>query len=181
MASTPIQSPYRNSPGKWCWLRGELHTSRAPGQLCRTFQPARLSGPQTMGRPYRASSYLPFAEEERNRRSRKYRAPHSCHTLAESLASRFLKLKSNISPRRAVYIVRVYTPGLRKHCARLAYSSLRTLRVCSFVGGCLHPPCNGAVLNQVSLRRPADTDTGSSAAVPAITSPTGGFHGCIER
>lgn len=84
-------------------------------------QPPRLTGPQTEGRPCKASSYLPVAEEGRNRTSRKYRAPHSCHALAESLASRFLKLKSNILPRRAIYVVKVDLPGLRKCRARLFY------------------------------------------------------------
>ena len=104
------------------WLRKDSHISCAQGSSAgRAYRPPRLPGPQTMRWPCKASGYLPFAEEERNRRSRKYRAPHSCHALAESLASRFLKLKSNISPRRAVYVVRVDLPGLRKCCARLAY------------------------------------------------------------
>lgn len=89
--------------GSAVWPREGSHISCARGSSAsRTSRPPKLPGPQTTGWHCKASSYLSFAEDGRNRRPRKYRAPHSCRALAASLASRFLKLKSNISPQRAV-------------------------------------------------------------------------------
>lgn len=64
-------------------------------------EPSTPDAAQAAGQPCRASSYLLFAGKGQERRARKYRAPHSHHALAESSASRFVKLKSNISPQKS--------------------------------------------------------------------------------